>query len=273
MSILQSILYGIVQGLTEFLPISSTAHIRILPALAGWSDPGAAFTAIIQFGTMLAVIVYFRNEILSLSRAFIRSCISLRPFETTESKLAWWIAIATLPIVLFGFTFKEMIETSFRSLWVVAAALVALALVLLYAEKRSRFHLTMDDQSMKHSFLYGCAQALALIPGASRSGVTITAGMLLGYTREAAARFSFLLSIPAVALSGLYELYSLRHELTADFSVSLVAATVVSFIIGYLSIAFLLRFLRTHTMYAFIGYRLLIGIALFALLSFGKLQP
>ncbi len=273
MTILQAIVLGLLQGLTEFLPVSSTAHLRVFPALFGWSDPGAAFTAVTQIGTMLAVILYFRADIARLTRGFLGSLRPFRPFATADAREAWWIVLATLPIIACGLLLKDFIETSFRSLWVVSFALIALALLLFLAERISSFRRTLESITLRDTQAFGWAQALALIPGASRSGTTLTAGMLLGFTREAAARFSFLLSIPAVALSGVYELYSIRHALTAGSAEMLAASTLTAGITGYLTIEFLLRFLRTHRSWVFIIYRIALGALLLYLLSQNILQP
>ena len=272
MTFFQAIVLGIVQGLTEFLPISSTAHLRIVPAIFGWADPGAAFTAVSQFGTMGAVLMYFSKDIYRLGVAFLRSLLTGKPFHSQDSRLAWWIGFATIPIVLCGLLLKPYIETSFRSLWVIASMLIGLALVLFIAEKVAQFKREITSINFRDTQAFGWAQAVALIPGASRSGVTITAGMFLGFTREAAARYSFLLSIPAVTLSGIYELYSIRHELTGELSVMLVVCVLVSGIVGYLSIEFLLRYLRTHSMNLFIGYRIIVGLLIIVCLLTGILH-
>lgn len=273
MSIIQAIVLGIAQGLTEFLPISSTAHLRIIPALFGWQDPGAAFTAVTQIGTMLAVIIYFYKDISRLIAAFITSLVHFQPYESVDSRMAWWIGFGTIPISLCGLLFKHAIETSLRSLWVISSSLILLAFVLMVAEKISSFRKPLTDINLFDTQVFGWAQALALIPGSSRSGATITAGMFLGFTREAAARFSFLLSIPAVALSGLYELYSIRHSLSAQSAITLLTAVVISGIVGYLSIEFLLKYLRSHNMYLFISYRIVIGLLIIIFLATGILQP
>ena len=273
MTILQAIIYGIVQGLTEFLPISSTAHIRIVPAIFGWDDPGAAFTAVMQIGTMLAVIIYFIKDILRLLKAFSASLIHMKPFESEDSRMAWWIGFGTIPISVCGLLLKHFIETSFRSLWVISFAMIVLALILIFAERISKFTRPLDSLTFVDTQAFGWAQALALIPGTSRSGATITAGMFLGFTREAAARFSFLLSIPAVALSGVYELWSIRHALTSQSGLTLIIATLVSGIIGYAAIELLLRYLRSHSMYLFVVYRFLLGIVIIIFILTGFFKP
>lgn len=273
MSLLEAVVLGIVQGLTEFIPISSTAHLRIVPAFLGWEDPGAAFTAVTQIGTLIAVFVYFHRDIATLSAAFFRSVLAMKPFQSSDSRMAWWILFGTIPIGVFGLLFKDMIETDFRSLYVIAFSLIGLALLLLVAERLGRRNRNMDGMRFSDTQLIGLAQALALIPGASRSGTTITAGLLLNLRREDAARFSFLLSIPAITLSGLYQLYQLRDSLAGEFGIALLVAVVVSGIVGYVSIAFLLRYLRNHSTGLFIGYRIVLGIFILVMISLHHLQP
>ncbi|MCB2204345.1 undecaprenyl-diphosphate phosphatase [bacterium] len=267
MSLFQAIVLGIVQGLTEFLPISSTAHLRIVPALLGWNDPGAAFTAVTQIGTLIAVFIYFWHDITKLAGAFMRSLLHLRPFETSDSKMAWWIMFGTIPIGVFGLLFKDFIETDFRSLHVIAGSLIALAVILAIAERSGKRNRDLSSMKWWDTQIIGLSQALALIPGSSRSGTTITAGLFLHLKREDAARFSFLLSIPAITLSGLFELYQLRDQLAGDLGVALFVAVVVSGIVGYLAIEFLLRYLRSHSTMLFIVYRIALGILIFILLA------
>ena len=273
MGILEAIVLGIVQGLTEFIPISSTAHLRIVPAFLGWQDPGAAFTAVTQIGTLIAVFVYFRRDIATLSAAFLRSVIAMRPYQTQDSRMAWWILLGTIPIGVFGLLFKDMIESDFRSLTVIAWSLIVLALLLLLAERIGKRNRPMDGLRILDTQLIGLAQALALIPGASRSGTTITAGLLLNLQREDAARFSFLPSIPAITLSGLYQLWQLRDALLGEFGVALLVSVVVSGVVGYLSIEFLLRYLRSHSTGLFIGYRIVLGILILIMISNQYVQP
>jgi undecaprenyl-diphosphatase len=265
MTLWQAVVLGFIQGLTEFLPISSTAHLRIVPALLGWNDPGAAFTAVIQLGTLVAVLLYFARDIAGITRDTL----------TGKSRFGWMIALGTVPVVVCGLLFKHHIETNLRSLYVISGSLIALAAVLWIAELVAKHRREMKDLGWFDAIVVGLAQCVALIPGASRSGVTITGGLFMGLTRETAARFSFLLSLPAVFAAGVYELIKARHELLAsqEHVVDLIVATVVSFIVGYACIAFLLRYLKTHTTYVFIIYRLLLGGLLLALLASGRLQP
>ncbi|MBE0645095.1 MAG: undecaprenyl-diphosphate phosphatase [Bacteroidetes bacterium] len=273
MNLLEAIVLGIVQGLTEFLPVSSTAHLRIVPAFLGWNDPGAAFTAVTQIGTLIAVFVYFWKDIVSLFTAFLRSVVALKPFGTKESSMAWWILFGTIPIGIFGLLFKDLIETEFRSLTVIALSLIILALLLTLAEKVGKRRRTLSQMTLLDTQLIGLAQAVALIPGASRSGTTITAGLLLDLNREDAARFSFLLSIPAITLSGLYQLYQLRSLLAGELGAALLVAVVVSGVVGYLSIGFLLRYLRSHSTWLFIIYRIILGAGILLMISMDFVKP
>lgn len=279
----QAIVYGIIQGLTEFLPISSTAHIRIAPVLLGWDrDPGAAFTAVIQIGTLLAVLLYFCSDIARLLRGMVAGLREGRPLSHPDARMGWMIVAGTIPIVVCGVVFKEQIKGPLRSLYVISGTLIGVALVLMVAEGlvRRRERLGMKQKDLADvdwgdALVVGLAQACALVPGTSRSGATIAGGLFRGLTRPAAARFSFLLSLPSVLAAGVYELYKERQELLASQSdvVNLLLATVVSGVVGYASIAFLLGYLKRHSLYLFIIYRLLLGGLLLALLYSGRIQP
>ncbi|MDP2712600.1 MAG: undecaprenyl-diphosphate phosphatase [Solirubrobacteraceae bacterium] len=274
MDLFQAIVLGIVQGLTEFLPISSSGHLRIVPAFAGWDDPGTAFTAVIQLGTMAAVVLYFSADLLRIARAWSASLRDPSRRAELDARLGWYLIIGTVPIVIFGFTFQDQIETGARDLYLIGTMLIVLGLVLLLAEKVSKRDRDLSSITRRDAILIGCAQSLALIPGVSRSGATITAGLLLGMDRVAAARFSFLLSVPAVVLSGVYEF---RHVVdgSAEGAAGLgptALATVFAFISGYASIAFLLRFLTTHTTGVFIAYRVALGTAVLALVAAGAIS-
>jgi undecaprenyl-diphosphatase len=282
MSILEAIVLGIVQGLTEFLPISSTAHLRIVPALFGWSDPGAAFTAVIQIGTLVAVLYYFYGDILRIATATVQNTLRGTPFESFDSRMGYMMILGTIPIVVLGLLLKTYIETTFRSLYVIAATLIALALVLMFAEflvkariEKGEKQKELTDLSWFEAMVVGLAQCVALIPGASRAGVTITGGLFLGMTRETAARFSFLLSLPSIFAAGIYQLVKARQALfaTTDSVLNLFIATVVSGVVGYYSIAFLLNYLKKNSTYLFIIYRIVLGVILFALLFTGTLDP
>jgi undecaprenyl-diphosphatase len=282
MNLFQAITLGIVQGLTEFLPISSTAHLRIVPALAGWKDPGAAFTAIVQIGTLAAVMIYFYKEIASISSAVIRGILEGKPFGSQEAKTGWMIAAGTIPIVVLGVLFKTEIETTLRSLYWISASLIGLALLLILAErhtgKRMRKGLqgkALNEIGWKEALLIGLAQSIALIPGSSRSGVTITGGLFMNLNRETAARFSFLLSLPSVFAAGIFQLYKTWDVITASSGnlLNITAATISAGIVGYASIAFLLSYLRSHSTSIFIIYRLLLGAGILAAVASGRLLP
>ncbi len=267
MDLLQAIVLGIVQGLTEFLPISSSGHLRIVPAFLGWEDPGAAFTAVIQLGTMAAVVLYFRADLWRIVRAWLASLRDPARRGELDARLGWYLVIGTVPIVIFGFGFRHEIENGARDLYIIGTTLVVLGLLLLVAEKVSRRDRAIETITRRDAIIVGFAQALALIPGVSRSGATITAGLFLGFDRVAAARFSFLLSVPAVVLSGLFELRGVVDG-SAEGGVGIAptaVATLLAFISGYASIAFLLKFLTTHTTAVFVAYRVVLGAVVLVL--------
>jgi undecaprenyl-diphosphatase len=273
MGLLRAVVLGLVQGITEFLPISSTAHLRITPELFGWQDPGAAFDAIIQLGTVAAVLVFFRRDIVQMFRAWVEGLRRREPLGTTESRLAWFVLIGTIPVVVLGFVFKHAIETTLRSLYVVAAAMIGLALLLAAAEWTARHSRRLEDMTWTDGWIIGFWQALALVPGSSRSGTTLTGGLWRGLRREDAARYSFLLSIPATTAAGLFQLRHLRHASTSFTVGELAVATAVAFVSGMLAIGGLLRYLRTRTTLVFVVYRLGLGVLLLALLHTGRLRP
>jgi undecaprenyl-diphosphatase len=272
-SVLEAIVLGITQGLTEFLPISSTAHLRIVPAFAGWEDPGAAFTAVTQLGTMAAVLLYFRSDLWRIARAWLHSLRDRSARRDTDARLGWYILLGTIPIGIFGLAFKDQIETGARDLYLIATALIVLGLVLLVAEKVGTRERSIEQLTTRDGVALGFAQALALVPGVSRSGATITAGLFLGLDRPSAARFSFLLSVPAVVLSGLLELSSIAsgEEGQQVGAGALALATVLAFVSGYAAIAFLLRFLATHSTVVFVVYRVALGILVLALTASGAI--
>ncbi len=274
MTLIQAITLGLVQGLTEFLPISSIAHLRVIPALLGWPDPGAAYSAVIQLGTLAAVLVYFAGDLWRMIRAALRGAAEGRPCGTREARLLWFILVGTLPIVVCGLAFKRYIVGEFRSLYVIAGSLILLGILLWVAERRAAFSRGVESLGWVDSQLIGLAQALALIPGSSRSGTTMTAAMLLGLTREAAARFSFLLGIPAIGAAGLFELRELLEHGLGDAGLSaLLIGILTSAVSGYLAIDLLLRYLRTRTTYVFVWYRIGLGLLLLVLLALGALHP
>jgi undecaprenyl-diphosphatase len=274
MSLLEAIVLGVVQGLTEFLPISSTGHLRIVPAFLGWEDPGAAFTAVTQLGTMTAVLLYFRDDLIRITRAWLASVRDRSKRRELDARLGWYILLGTVPIGVFGVLFKDQIETGARDLYLIGVALIVLGLILAAADRSAKLEREVEQIKTKDGFWMGMAQALALIPGVSRSGSTITAGLFLGLNRAAAARFSFLLSVPAVVLSGLFELSSIiEGEEGAHVGAgALIAATACAFVVGYASIAFLLRFLANHTMFVFVAYRVVLGALVLTLAGAGVIE-
>ena len=272
MTLFEAIVLGVVQGLTEFLPISSTAHLKIVPALLGWGDPGAAYSAVIQLGTVAAVLLYFSKDLGKLTRGFVKGLVDRKPWDTEESRLAWFVGIGTLPIGVLGLLFKKSIETTLRSLYVISGSLIALAVVLFVVERAAKHVRTLKEMTMRDGVIIGLWQALALIPGSSRSGTTITGGLSLGFTREDAARYSFLLSIPATTLAGLFELKHLLQATERPSTLVLVVGTAVSFVSGLAAIHGLLKFLRTRSTMVFIVYRVVLGVALLGLLGAGVVQ-
>ena len=270
MDAFQAIVLGIVQGLTEFLPISSSGHLRIVPAFFGWDDPGAAFTAVVQIGTMAAVLLYFRRDLWRIASAWVRSLRDPEERRTLDARLGWYIILGTIPISVLGLAFKNPIETEFRSLTLIGTTLIAFGLVMLLAEKVSRRERELDSLTVRDGVVIGCAQALALVPGVSRSGATISAGLFLNFDRTPAARYSFVLSVPAVVLSGLFEL---RHAGEGGLPVgATVVATLLAFVTGYASIAFLLRYLVRHSIGVFVGYRVVLGALVIALAAAGAIS-
>ncbi|HEY2984282.1 MAG TPA: undecaprenyl-diphosphate phosphatase [Jatrophihabitantaceae bacterium] len=271
MTSLQAVVYGIVQGLTEFLPISSTAHLRIVPALFSWDDPGAPFTAVIQLGTTLAVILYFWRELVQVVIAWLRGLVDKSVRGTLEHRMGWYLIAATIPVSIFGVAFSDQIETGARNLWVISVTMIALALALAWAERVGARNREEEDLDGRDALAVGTAQALSLIPGTSRSGVTITAGLFRGLDRATAARFSFLLSIPAVLLSGLYETRKIGDNGGAGAGLTVVAA-VLAFVVGLASIAWLMRWITRHSTYVFIFYRVALGVLLIGLLATGVID-
>jgi undecaprenyl-diphosphatase len=273
-SLFEAIVLGITQGLTEFLPISSTAHLRIVPAFAGWEDPGAAFTAVTQLGTMAAVLLYFRADLTRIARAWLRSLRDPAARRELDARLGWYIVLGTIPIGIFGIAFKDQIENGARDLYLIGVALILLGFVLLAAERVGRKDREIKDITTRDGIAVGFAQALALIPGVSRSGATISAGLFLGLDRTSAARFSFLLSVPAVVLSGLLEFVSILNGSDGEHVGlgALAVATLLAFIVGYASIAFLLRYLSNHSTIVFVVYRVALGALVLVLVSSGTIK-
>ncbi len=259
MDAIQAIVLGIVQGLTEFLPVSSTAHLRIVPAFFGWEDPGAAFTAVVQLGTMAAVLIYFRADLWRITSAWLRSLRDPALRSTADARIGWYIILGTIPIAVLGLVFKDTIENGFRTLELIGAAMVLFSFVMLRAEASSTRKRHVEDLTRRDGWIIGFAQALALVPGVSRSGATISAGLFLNFNREAAARYSFLLSVPAVVLSGLFELRHISDGGGAGVGPTIIA-TVLAFVVGYASIALLLRYLVDHSIRVFVAYRFTVGM-------------
>ncbi len=290
MTILQAIVLGIVQGLTEFIPVSSTAHLvfasRAVGLYAGvdktlQAEQTTASMAVIQLGTLLTVFVYFARDILNISRAFIVDHIALLNGKnrsdgrkiSNDAWLGWLVVIGSIPVAIVGLIFKEQIEGTFtKNLWVIATMMIVVGLLLAVAEKVGKQERGMQQLGIVDALAVGFAQVLALLPGSSRSGSTIMGGLFAGETREAAARFSFLLSIPAIAASGLLELKEAMEKVPSESYVALVVATIVSAVVGYLSIWFLLRFLRTHSTAVFIIYRVIVAAFILIALATGYLS-
>lgn len=271
-----ALILGIVQGLTEFLPISSSAHIRIFGEFMNKAqDPGARFTAITQIGTELAVLIYFRNDIKSILFSWIKQILKrneLNSEEKGQARMGWLIIVGSLPIVVLGYLGRNIITNDLRSLWLIATTLIVFGVILGLADTYGKKVRTLEQLSTRHGILYGIAQALALVPGVSRSGATIAMGRFLGFSREAALRYSFLLAIPAVFGSGLYQLKDALSSSAAPnvFSIpETLAATGIAFVIGYAVIAWLLKFVSTKSFMPFIIYRILLGTILLILLATG----
>lgn len=269
----EAVILGLIQGLTEFLPISSSAHLRILgPMLPSGLDPGAAFTAITQLGTELAVLVYFRHDI---ARIFLAWCGSFKrsaPMDP-DARMGWLVIVGTLPIGVLGLLFQDMIETYLRNLYLTAIMLIVFGLILGFADKAGKRQTELRDMTWRDGIVFGFAQALALIPGVSRSGGTITAGLLMGYTREAAARYSFLLAVPAVFASGFYQLYKSWGVAGPVSPANTALATFIAFFVGYAVIVWFLKIVSTRGYGLFVVYRVVLGVVVLALLAAGVLQP
>jgi undecaprenyl-diphosphatase len=258
---------GVVQGVTEFLPISSSAHLRILPALFGQKDPGASFTAVIQIGTIFSVLIFFKNDLISISRSTLVG-IFKKDERNQEFRMGLSIILATIPIIFFGLIGQDFIKTGARSLYLVAYVMLIFSFVMYFVDKYSKFDTDINDLSRFKILMLGFAQSLALIPGFSRSGVTITAARYFGINRAAAARFSFLLSVPAIVLSGLYEAIGITNSNESGWGQTIFAAA-VSFVVGYISIAWLIKWLGNHSLKTFVIYRIALSLAIIALLNGG----
>ncbi|MEY4899382.1 MAG: hypothetical protein RL294_1193 [Actinomycetota bacterium] len=290
-NIVPALVLGLIQGLTEFLPISSSAHLRIAGlVMPGAEDPGATFTAITQIGTELAVLLYFRKDIANIFRSWFLSVFSRRrgagrfltPEQRVQARLGWYIIVGTIPIAVLGLMFQDTIRETFRSLWLIGAVLVIFGIILWIADKVGRTDRVLADMKLPQGIAIGLAQALALIPGVSRSGATISMARALGFNRAAAARFAFLLAIPAVLASGIYETYSaIKDQITGEGAIPTIpftwyeigAATAVAFVVGLAVIAFLMNYLKKHSFLPFVIYRILLGGTILVLLTMGVIQP
>ncbi|MFI8206924.1 undecaprenyl-diphosphate phosphatase [Streptomyces sp. NPDC085937] len=284
MSWFESLILGLVQGLTEFLPVSSSAHLRLTAAFSGWEDPGAAFTAITQIGTEAAVLIYFRKDIGRILSAWTRSLTDKEMRRDQDARTGWLVVVGSIPIGVLGVTLKDQIEGPFRDLRLTAAMLIGMGIVLgvadrlaARAESGGRHRVAaprkeLSDLNVRDGLIYGLCQALALIPGVSRSGATISGGLFMGYRREAAARYSFLLAVPAVLASGLFELKDAADGGHVSWGPTLFA-TVIAFVTGYAVIAWFMKFISTKSFMPFVWYRIVLGIVVIALVSAGVVSP
>ncbi|MEY9490010.1 undecaprenyl-diphosphatase [Streptomyces calvus] len=284
MSWFESLILGLVQGLTEFLPVSSSAHLRLTAAFSGWEDPGAAFTAITQIGTEAAVLIYFRKDIGRILSAWTRSLTNKEMRQDHDARMGWLVIVGSIPIGVLGVTLKEQIEGPFRDLRLTAAMLIGMGIVLGIADRLAardesggrhrvaKQRKELGDLTVKDGLIYGVCQAMALIPGVSRSGATISGGLFMGYRREAAARYSFLLAIPAVLASGLFELKDAAEGGHVSWGPT-AFATVIAFVTGYAVIAWFMKFISTKSFMPFVWYRIALGVVIIVLVSLGVLSP
>lgn len=271
MDLLRSVLLGIVQGLTEFLPISSSAHLAIVPQLLGWEDPGAAYTAVVQIGTELAVVLYFWRDIWTIGSGWVKGLFSAEARRASEWRMGWFIIIGSTPIVILGLLLEDLIDSEFRNLWFIGAMLIGMGLVLGLAEKLGRTTKPIADLSTRDAILLGFAQSCALVPGVSRSGATISMGLFLGYERQAATRYAFLLAIPAVVGAGVYKLKDIPGGENAYGTVPTLVGTAVSFVVGLAVIHWLLKYVSNHSYKPFVIYRVALGSLVLILLAAGVL--
>lgn len=268
MDFLRAVVLGVIQGLTEFLPISSSAHLAIFPKFFGWDDPGAAYTAVIQIGTELAVVLYFWKDIWTIGSGWVRGVFSPLAREAPEWRMGWFIIIGSMPIVALGIALQDLIDREFRNLWIIGSTLVVLGIVLGIAERVGRKSRPIEQLTMRHAILLGFAQAGALVPGVSRSGATISMGLFLGYERAAATRYAFLLAIPAVVGAGIFKLKDIGGE--NDYGVGpTIVGTVVSFVVGLAVIHWLLKYVSTRSYAPFVAYRIALGTLVLILVAAG----
>jgi undecaprenyl-diphosphatase len=267
----RAVVLGVLQGLTEFLPISSSAHLAIFPKLFGWDDPGAAYTAVVQIGTEIAVVLYFWRDIWTIGSGWVRGLFSRPVREAPEWRMGWFVIIGSLPIVLLGLALQDLIDREFRNLWVIGTTLIVLGVVLGIAERVGRKSAQIESLTMRHAILFGLAQAGALVPGVSRSGATISMGLFLGYERAAATRYAFLLAIPAVLGAGIYKLKDIPGGENAYGTGPTIVGTVVSFVVGIAVIHWLLKFVSTRSYAPFVVYRVALGALVLLLVGFGAI--
>ena len=270
---LQALILGLVQGLTEFLPISSSAHLSIVGQLMGGVDPGSAFTAISQLGTEAAVIIYFRRDIWAIVRNWSLALVGRIPRDDPEARMGWLVIIGSVPIVILGLFFQDEIDFTLRNLWITTAMLAGFGIIIGVADHFARNQRELTQLTWWHGIWYGLAQSLALVPGVSRSGATIAAGLALGYKREAAAKYAFLLAIPAVVGSGLFKLADVSSDPVDPTWGPIILATVVAFFVGLAVIHWLLRYISTHNFLPFVIYRLGLAVVVAVLLLTGVLEP
>lgn len=271
MSWLEAVLLGVLQGLTEFLPVSSSAHLAIAPQLLGLDDPGASFTAVTQIGTEAAVILFFWRDIWRIASTWVRSLFRPELRGHLDARMGWYIIIGTIPIAVCGVLFENTIQTAFRNLWLIATTLIVFGVVLGVADRLGRKELPLQRLSLRDGVLFGLAQTLALVPGVSRSGATISMGLFLNYTREAATRFAFLLAIPAVVASGIFQLPDVSATAEPGMPKTIVA-TLVAFGVGFLVIGWLMRYIRTRSFLPFVVYRIALGSLVMLLLATGVMH-
>ncbi|GGZ42257.1 undecaprenyl-diphosphate phosphatase [Streptomyces poonensis] len=284
MSWFESLILGLVQGLTEFLPVSSSAHLRLTAAFSGWEDPGAAFTAITQIGTETAVLIYFRKDIARIISAWFRSLTNKEARRDHDAQMGWLVIVGSIPIGVLGVTLKDQIEGPFRDLRITATMLIVMGIVMGVADRLAardetggrhravKQRKTLDALNARDGLIYGVCQAMALIPGVSRSGATISGGLFMGYSREAAARYSFLLAIPAVLASGAFELKDAAEGGHVTWGPT-IFATIVAFGVGYAVIAWFMKFISTKSFMPFVWYRIALGIVIIVLVGMGVLSP
>ncbi|KOG31994.1 undecaprenyl-diphosphate phosphatase [Streptomyces resistomycificus] len=284
MSWFESLILGLVQGLTEFLPVSSSAHLRLTAAFSGWEDPGAAFTAITQIGTEAAVLIYFRKDIGRIISAWTRSLTNKEMRGDHDAQMGWLVIVGSIPIGVLGVTLKDQIEGPFRDLRITATMLIVVGIVIGVADRlaardesggrhrAAKQRKSLEDLSVKDGLIFGLCQACALVPGVSRSGATISGGLFMGYQREAAARYSFLLAIPAVLASGLFELKDAMENDHVSWGPT-IFATVIAFVVGYAVIAWFMKFISTKSFMPFVWYRIALGVVIIVLVTMGVLSP